>query len=155
MGYIDNNLVTDERVLFRTRKSLIIFAFPVVWTIFAWYAAAYMNANLMLKQINWIPAGLTVVFWGYIWLEYYFSEFAVTNKRIMMREGFFVRRANEIRLAAISQVSIDQGLIGQMLNYGIVSISAFGAADSYTMIDKPGGFQRAVNQEIDKVAGGR
>lgn len=155
MGYIDNNLVADERIVFRTRKSLFIFFFPFIWTVFAWYASDYMNANSILRQLNWIPAGLTLLFWAYVWLEYNFSEFAVTNKRIMMREGFFVRHANEMRLSTVSQVAIDQGLIGQVLNYGIVTISAFGAADSFTMIDKPGAFQRAVNQELDKVIAGR
>ena len=149
MSYIDNNLVAGERVIFRTRKHLIIFFFPILWTVFALYASTYINANPILVKVDWIPALLTVLFWGYVWLEYQFSEFAVTNKRVMMREGFFTRHANEMRLTAISQVSIDQGLIGQLLNYGIVTINAFGAADSYTMIDKPGLFQRAVNEQTD------
>lgn len=38
-----------------------------------------------------------------------------------------------------------------MLNYGIVSINAFGAYDTYTMIAQPFKFQRAVNQELDKI----
>ena len=149
MSYIDKNLLQDERVLFRTKKHLIIFFFPLVWTIFCVYATSYMRGNLLLAKVEWAPWLLALIFWAYVWLEYKTSEFAVTNKRVMMREGFFYRHANEIRLSAISQVNVDQSLLGQMLNYGIVSINAFGAYDSYTMISQPFQFQKFVNQELD------
>jgi uncharacterized membrane protein YdbT with pleckstrin-like domain len=151
MSYIDKNLLQDERIQFRTKKHLIIFFFPVVWLIFSIYATDYMRSNPFLIKLAWVPWLLALIFWGYVWLEYVTSEFAVTNKRVMMREGFFNRHANEVRLSAISQVTIDQSLIGQLLNYGVVSINAFGAFDTYTMIDKPFAFQKNVNEELDKV----
>lgn len=151
MSYIDNNLLPDEHILFRTRKHRIIFFFPVVWTIFSFYAANYFHNNEILINLTWIPWLLAVIFWSYVGFNYYFSEFGVTNKRVMMREGFFYRHSNEIRLAAISQVNIDQSLLGQILNYGAVSINAFGAFDAYTLIAWPSGFQKAVNEQLDKV----
>lgn len=150
MGYIDRNLLPDETVLFRTKKHIIIFFFPVIWTLFCVYATGYMRVTPLLNQVEWAPWLLALLFWSYVGLEYKFSEFAVTNKRVMMREGFFYRHANEMRLSAISQVNVDQSLIGQMLNYGIVSINAFGAFDSYSMIAQPFQFQRFVNLELDK-----
>jgi uncharacterized membrane protein YdbT with pleckstrin-like domain len=151
MGYIDNNLVPDERIIFKTRKHLIIFLFPLVVSIFAWYSYNYMQVNPILNQLDWIPGAIALLFWIYAWLEYRFSEFAVTNKRVMMREGFFVRHANELRLSAIAQVNIDQSLLGQLLGYGVVRINAFGAADAYPIISNPAGFQKAVNEQLDKV----
>jgi len=97
---------------------------------------------------------LRFFFWAYAWLEFQFSEFAVTNKRVMLREGFFVRHANELRLRTISQVNIEQGLIGQLLNYGTVSLNAFGARDAYTIIDKPYLFQRTINEQLDRALQG-
>ncbi len=151
MSYIDRNLLPGETILFRTKKHIIIFFFPVIWTLFCVYATSYMRSNSLLQQIEWAPWLMALVFWAYVGLEYKTSEFAVTNKRVMMREGFFNRHANEMRLSAISQVNVDQSLIGQMLNYGIVSINAFGAYDSYSMIAQPFKFQRCVNLELDKV----
>lgn len=80
----------------------------------------------------------------------FFSEYAVTNKRVMMREGFFFRHTNEMRLSTISQVNVNQSLLGQLLNYGIVTLMAFGAQDSYTIISQPNQFQRYINQQADK-----
>lgn len=150
MSYIDRNLIPGERILFRTKKHLIIFFWPVIWLFFSFYATSYMNANPTLKMVIWTPWVIAVLWWSYVWLEYYFSDFAVTNKRVMMREGFFTRHSNELRLTAVSQVNVDQTLFGQMLNYGTVSINAFGAYDRYATIDKPNQFQKMVNAEIDQ-----
>jgi uncharacterized membrane protein YdbT with pleckstrin-like domain len=147
MGYIDNNLVADEQIGFKTGKSLIIFFFPVVVAVLAAYTSHYMQANQILKPVAWVPFVIVLIYWCYALLEYGFSEFAVTNKRVMMREGFFVRRANEMRLSAISQVNIDQSILGQMFNYGVVTINAFGATDSYPVISGAVAFQRAVNEQ--------
>lgn len=154
MSYIDRNLLPDEQILFRTKKHLIIFFVPILVLLFSAYMTPVMAANQVLAAVKWVPAVITLLFWSVVGLAYYTSEFAVTNKRIMMREGFFNRHANEMRLTAISQVNVYQNLIGQLMNFGTVSINAFGAFDSYTLISNPGVFQRMVNQQIDKALSG-
>lgn len=151
MSYIDNNLLPDEQILFRTRKSKVIFFYPCLLVIFSAYCSTYMLSNPVLEKLVLAPWAVTALFFGYVALEYCFSEYAVTNKRVMMREGFFTRHANETRLAAISQVNVEQSLIGMLLNYGVVSLNAFGAFDSFPMISKPFLFQKAVNEQMDKV----
>lgn len=150
MSYIDRNLLPDEQIVFRTKKHLIIFFFPVIWTVLAFYATSYFADNIVLSKLSSLPWLLALIFWSYTGLIYLTSEFAVTNKRIMMREGFFYRHTNEMRLNTISQVNVDQSLLGQILNYGIVSINAFGVSDSYPGIAKPGLFQRHVNEQLDR-----
>jgi uncharacterized membrane protein YdbT with pleckstrin-like domain len=152
MSYIDQNLLPDERILFRTRKHWIIFFFPIVWVIFSACATDYMRSNPLLIKFDWAPWLLALIFWGQVGLNWVTSEFAVTNKRVMMREGFFYRHANEMRISAISQINVDQSLLGQMLGYGVVSINAFGAYDGYSMIAQPFIFQKHVNEQLDKVS---
>lgn len=150
MTDLDRNLLPDERIIFRTKKHLIIFFLPVAWTLFSLYATNYMLGSEILQKVAWVPWVMALLFWLYVYIEYSFSEFAVTNKRLMMREGFFNKHTNELRLAAISQVNINQGIFGQLLNFGTVSINAFGAADAYTLIARAIAFQKAVNIELDK-----
>lgn len=150
MSELDRNLLPDEKVIFRTKKHLIIFFWPVVWTIFSLFATQYMLDSQILAKVAWVPWIIALLFWLYVYIEYSFSEFAVTNKRVMMREGFFNKHTNELRVATVSQVNINQGIFGQLLNFGTVWINAFGAQDAYTLIAKPNDFQRAVNLEIDK-----
>ena len=152
MSYIDKNLLPDERICFRTRKHLIIFFFPVAWTLFSIYLDTLMKTNIFLAKVAWAPWLVALIYWLYIWLEYITAEFAVTDKRVMMREGFFHLHMNETRLSAISQVNVNQGILGRIFNFGMVSINAFGAYDAFTLIAQPLNFQNQVNQQIDKVA---
>lgn len=151
MSFIEKNLLPNEKIVFQTKKSLVIFAFPAAWTVFAGLSTEYMNANDILRQVSWVPWLMAIIFWSYVWLEYVTAQFAVTNKRVMMREGFFVRHAMELRLSAISQVNVDQSLIGQILNYGTIALNAFGASDAFTMIAQPLVFQKTVNSQLDKI----
>ena len=151
MSYIDQNLLPDEHILFRTRKHIIIFLLPALWLIISFYAASYMQENPVLTRLAWAPWLIALIWISTVGLQYITSEFAVTNKRIVMREGFFYRHTNETRLAAISQVNVTQSLIGQLCDYGMVSINAFGAFDAFPMIAKPFLFQKYVNEQMDKV----
>lgn len=150
MSYIDNNLLPGETINFRTKKHIIIFLYAFTWTIFCIFATLYMFKDPILHRIVWAPWFIALLLWIYAWLEYITAEFAVTNKRVMMREGFFVRHANELRLTAISQVTVEQSLLGQLAGFGMVNINAFGAYDTFNYIAKATEFQRSVNEQLDK-----
>jgi len=152
MSYIDRNLLPDEQILFRTKKHLIIFFYPLILTIFAIYAQQYMHDNFILARVEWVPAIIILIYWSFTLLEYATSEFVVTNRRIMMREGFFIRHSTELRINSISQMNVDQNLIGQMLDYGTVSLNAFGAYDAFYLIAHPIAFQKCANEQLDKLA---
>lgn len=151
MSYIEKNLLPSERILFQTKKHIIVFTYPVIWTLLSIVASFYMAHDALLSKVIWTPWLVALVLWLYTWLEYATSAFVVTNKRVMMKEGFFIRHTNEMRLSAISQVNVDQSLLGQILNYGMVSINAFGAYDSFSVISQPFEFQKSVNEQLDKI----
>lgn len=149
--YSDRNLLPGETVIFRTRKHKIIFLVPVLLTIGALYAYPYVSQNQILMKVVWALFIVPAIFWGYTLVEYLTSIFVVTNKRIMMREGFFNRHTNETLLTSISQVTVDQHLIAQLLNYGNVTVNAFGASDTFVMIANPFQFQQSLNEQLNRV----
>jgi uncharacterized membrane protein YdbT with pleckstrin-like domain len=110
-----------------------------------------MSAYPAFNHIKWAPILVALLIFSSVWLEYATSEFVVTNKRIIMREGFFYRHSTELRLNAISQVNVQQNPLGQMLDYGTVTLSAFGASDSFNIISHPLQFQRYANEQMDRV----
>ena len=119
-----------------------------------------MNLNDAITNFQFSPRvlmgscaglGLLLIF-ASVWLEYVTSEFVVTNKRILMREGFFYRHSTELRMNTISQINVEQSLLGQMLDYGIVSLNAFGAFDSFTLIAHPMKFQKYANEQVDRLS---
>jgi uncharacterized membrane protein YdbT with pleckstrin-like domain len=145
MSFIKSNLLDGEKILYRTKKHFIIFLFPVFWTgvaLFFW-----LSSNLFLVKISFVVGIIAALFWINQWLLYYVSEFAVTNKRIMLREGFFYRHINETRLSAIANVAVTQSLSGQILNYGTVFIKTFGGEnDPFTEISGPVSFEKKLQE---------
>jgi len=151
MTQLDNNLLTDERILYRTKKHWIIFFVPAVLTIATFFF--FINQNVYVSSIAWLPGIAAAITWVNQFLLYITSEFAVTNKRIMMREGFFFKHTNETRLTTIANASVYQSLLGQILNYGAVEIQAFGGStDPFMLIAKPNVFQRELQGQLDRVA---
>src|SRR3990167_309026 len=149
MHYIDQNLLHGERILYRTKKHAIIFITPLILTGLAFYLHS-LN-NLALETALWWLNLAVILAWCHELLNYAMSDFAVTNKRVMMREGFIFRHANEMRLATVARVDIVQSLLGQILNYGTVSINGFGGGtDVFSLIAFPYAFQKAVQIALDK-----
>lgn len=150
MSFLDNNLLPGEEIIYRTRKHMIIFLIPALLTIFTFFFL--MNSNPFIVKATIFPAGAALITWCNQLLTYVTSEFAVTNKRIRMREGFFLRHTNETRLATIADVSVNQSLLGQILNYGTIFINAFGGGeDPFTMIAAPNEFQKQLQTQLDKI----
>jgi len=150
MSYIDKNLLADEQIIYRTKKHFIIFFTPAFWLAVALFCR--FNSNPILINIAFGPAIVALLTGGYQWLNYVTSEFAITNKRVMMKEGFFFRHANELRLATVSNISIVQSLLGQMLNYGSIVINPFGGNnDVFTQIASAGKFEKAAQEQLDKL----
>ncbi len=80
-----------------------------------------------------------------VWLRYHSSEFAVTDKRVIIKVGILHRRTLEMLLSKVEAISVDQGLAGRMLDYGtIVVVGSGGTRESFERIAGPLEFRRAV-----------
>ncbi|MDR3490669.1 MAG: PH domain-containing protein [Gammaproteobacteria bacterium] len=166
MSHIENNLSPDETIAYRTKKSIIIFSFPMTLLVvgLGFYGLLMYTISLispLQNLMNQHPIGqillvilLAIASFSFlkVWLEYITASFVVTNRRLIMKEGFFVRRMSETRLTAISHVSVHQNLIGQLFNFGTVFINSFGGtSDNFTQITSPVEFQRQVHSQLDKL----
>jgi len=151
MSYIDGNLVTGEQVVFRTRlhwKSLIgpfLFAVvtlsPVVWLL---TQGTWNNLVLIAPAL-----GVLIVVAALIRRES--SDFAVTNKRVMMKTGVFTARSVELLLGKVEAIAVHQSLGGRLFNYGdIVVTGSGGTEESFSGIQAPLELRRAVQSVTDK-----
>ncbi len=150
LNSLDKNLLQDETIIFSTKKHWIIFFLPVVLTIITFFF--YTNENELVLKVAFLPLIATVVAWVNQILLYLTSEFAITTRRIIMHEGFFFKHTNEMRLATIANASVNQSLLGQLLNYGTVIIFPFGGnPDPFLQIANPNVFQRQLQAQLDKI----
>ncbi|MES2218174.1 MAG: PH domain-containing protein [Pseudomonadota bacterium] len=168
MSYIDQNLMPDEKIVFRTKKHVIIFMVPVIFILFACILSSNVgfvgNMNITFDQltqhlpfvnhIHRMPAAIMLLLAIYTglqqWLTYVTSDYVVTNRRVVMKEGFFDRYSCDTRLSTVSHVTVDQNLLAQAWNYGTVTINGFGGnQDRFIQLAKPLEFQKAVQSQLD------
>jgi len=108
--YIENNLIRDEHVEFQTTYHWIIFfSLRAIFTLFI------------------APS-----------LDRYTDEFAVTNKRVIVKTGLISRKTLEMNLSKIESVNVAQSIFGRLLGYGTITIIGTGGTrESFPNISNP------------------
>ncbi len=76
---------------------------PGVWRYSA-YALALVAVCLLIQQ----------------WFQWWVTEIAVTNRRVIYKKGLVRRQTNEMNMDKVESVQIDQSILGRMLDYGDV-----------------------------------
>jgi uncharacterized membrane protein YdbT with pleckstrin-like domain len=56
------------------------------------------------------------------WFKWWITEIAVTNRRVIYKEGFISLRTNEMNMDKVESVQVYQSILGRMLDYGTVTI---------------------------------
>jgi len=108
--YVRQNLSAGEKVVHETKLHWIIFA--------------------SLKAI------LTLFIWPLIAINT--SEFAITNKRVIIKIGLISRHTLEMNLSKIESVNVAQGIFGRLLGYGtIVIVGTGGTRETFPSISDP------------------
>lgn len=114
-NYIQNNLIKDEQIEFETTYHWIIFCnLRAIFTLFI------------------APM-----------LDRYSDEFAITNKRIIVKTGLISRKTLEMNLNKIESVNVDQSILGRMLGYGSITIIGTGGTrEEFPNITNPIEFRK-------------
>ena len=146
MSYIDRNLLTNEQVLHRAYLSRTVFIAPTV-LVFAGLAGFVFGGGVALAGVAVLMVGLFG--WIKVFIRYKTSEFGVTNKRVIMKVGLVRRTSVEIVLNKVESVSVDQGILGRVFNFGSVAVVGTGGThDPFHRIAAPMLFRRAVQEQL-------
>jgi len=122
MSYVDSNLMKDERVVYRAKLHWIVFL--------------HLKALLTLFIAPLIQRST--------------SEFAVTNRRLIVKLGLISRRTVELNLSKIESIEVHQTVFGRLLDYGTISVNGTGGTlESFNAIAQPLEFRRAVLQAAE------
>jgi uncharacterized membrane protein YdbT with pleckstrin-like domain len=162
MGYIDETLMADERIIYRTKPHWIIFTPVLGWLILALLitfigprydlGTVKFHGNYTLVDIfaglAFIIALLSALF---TFITYQTSEFGITNKRVLMKVGFIRRSTLEILLQKIESIQVSQTVLGRILNYGLIIVSGVGGSrDPFQNIPNPLVFRRYAQEQLEK-----
>jgi uncharacterized membrane protein YdbT with pleckstrin-like domain len=149
LSYIDRHLLTGEVVRFRTRLHWKIFVVPVLVTI-AMVALGLWAISAERQVLAIPPAVIALLLLGAAWLRRHSSEFAVTNKRVIIKLGVTTTRSMELLLPKIEGITVTQSLWGRMFGFGeIVVTGSGGTQEPFDGIQSPLDFRQAVQAATD------
>ena len=150
MSYVDQHLLAGERVSFCTRLHGKLFAIPALVALLMLPLLFGALRTRRTRGLAVIPAAVMVGVLGAAYLKRRSSEFAVTNKRVIIKLGVLQTRSVELLLAKIEGIVVSQGLAGKLLGYGeIVVTGSGGTQECFAGISAPFEFRRAVQMATD------
>lgn len=138
MSYIENSLVSGERVVFSTKLHWSVIVSPALnmVAVFILLGAGWITLDpsgfrrlgigglIGNSLICTIPTlGMTLLFGV---LLYNSSEFGVTNRRVLIKTGIVRRRTLELNLDKIESFQVDEPLMGRLLGYSSLVLTGSG-----------------------------
>jgi uncharacterized membrane protein YdbT with pleckstrin-like domain len=144
MGYVESNLLPNEKITYRAKLHWIIYTLPA--TVFVIALAVALGGGA------WIAAVLAVI--GFVlflppWIKSSSSEFAITNKRVLIKVGLIRRHSLELLLQKVEGIGVDQSILGRILGYGTITVSGVGGTkEPFQMISNPMEFRRQVQASL-------
>jgi uncharacterized membrane protein YdbT with pleckstrin-like domain len=83
------------------------------------------------------------------YIRFVSSEFAVTNRRVIVKVGLVYRRTLELVLAKVETVGVEQSIMGRVLNYGTIVVTGTGGTkEPFKDIANPLEFRRKVQSQL-------
>jgi len=148
MGYIDQNLMSGENVIHRTKIHWVIFLWPAIFLLIAMIGFASKSGTVGgIFIVLAILTGLRSV------ITYSTSEFGVTNKRILIKVGFIRRNSLEILLTKVEGIQVNQGILGRILDYGTIVVTGTGGSkQTFHKISTPLEFRKKSQEQIEKTS---
>jgi uncharacterized membrane protein YdbT with pleckstrin-like domain len=165
MSYVEDNLIPNEKVIFRAKLHPAIFLPAIVALIGAIFFVIFsFSTDSNPRYIGSSGSSLAMIFLCFGGLLFLFTvnlalqagiimlstEFAVTNRRVIAKMGFIRRHTLELFLQKVESVQVYQGILGRLLNFGVVEITGTGGTrESFKAIIDPIGVRRKINQVIE------
>ena len=146
MGYVAKNLMKGEEVVYQTSLHWLAYSWPIVLGVVGLIG---LLANVGVGLAFLLVAAVIGVA---VYISVSNAEFAVTNKRAIMKVGWLNRRSLELLLTKIESISVEQGLSGKLWGFGTIVISGTGGShEPFKNIADPFEFRKQVQEQIASV----
>lgn len=127
MRYIDESLAPGESIIARGK-------WPTLFWVGAW--AALLLLGVIVVGV-FIFVGMAI--------HMMTTDFAVTDRRVILKRGWLNRRTQELAVESVEGVSLNQSLWARMFGYGRVVVTGTGeAAIVFPPMAHPVEFRRAI-----------
>ena len=129
MSYVERVLQPGEQVRHVSSIHWIVYWPGVVVVLLAVAAYWFGETRLLPKAWLYTAYGLTLVAVVLLvreWYQWWITEIAVTNRRVIYKRGLIRLHTNEMNMDKVESVQVDQSFLGRIFDFGTVKILGTG-----------------------------
>ena len=135
MSYVQRVLQPGEQIRHISSTHWILYwpgAGVALLAVIAWWFSETMRLTGFWRYTAYALAVVAVVLLVQQWFQWWVTEIAVTNRRVIYKKGLVRRQTNEMNMDKVESVQIDQSILGRMLDFGNVTI--LGTGEGFEML---------------------
>lgn len=122
MSYVEDNLLTDEKIIIKANIHWFIYIPAAVMAIIG--VILLTSEESRLFGVIFFLAGIVKGVMS--WIYCISTELAVTNKKIIAKFGFIKRNTIELKHGKMESLHVDQGIFGRIFNFGSIVVTGTG-----------------------------
>ncbi len=129
MSYVQHILQPGEQIRHISSIHWIVYWPGVAVALLAVLAYWFNDTRLLpgfWRYTAYALALVAVVLLVQQWFQWWVTEIAVTNRRVIYKKGLIRRKTNEMNMDKVESVQVEQSILGRMLGYGTVTILGTG-----------------------------
>ena len=134
--YSRSTLQKGETPLYYTTLHWVVFVKAgLVYVLLGFFVGGLPIMPILMFAEGELGVDFVFLVWNLIWaaicflpvfISYKTSEFTVTDKRLIVKTGFIRRQTHEIFISKLESVSVDQGILGRLFDFGTIITSGTG-----------------------------
>lgn len=152
MGYVKNNLMDNEEIVYMGKIHWIIFIPGLTMFILSFVIVAFGEVAGNIGPIVFaflFVGGLLSLMNAFI--TKFTTELALTTKRVIAKTGLIKRETVELNHSKVESFNVDQSVLGRILGFGSILVRGTGGGSTpIPNIDSPMTFRKEAMQIIDK-----
>lgn len=144
MAFPSKLLTEGEKVLLDLRAHWKALVQPVFWTVLLWGAGGFLLFKLPSRwpsSIPWIAFAGIVGAWVLLavipCIQWLFVEYTLTDERLIARSGVLSKRAKEIPLERINDITFTQTFLERLFRSGDLVLESAGEYGQEALADIP------------------
>jgi uncharacterized membrane protein YdbT with pleckstrin-like domain len=151
MGYIEQSLMQGEQIRYYTKLHWVIFISPIFLIVIGFCLAFVFSLHSAALIFGTLFFLVGILLGVPRFITYKTSEFAVTNKRVLIKVGFIRRHSLELLLQKVEGIGVDQDISGRIFGYGTIIVTGTGGTNEpFKKIANPLEFRKQVQQSLSQ-----
>jgi hypothetical protein len=127
MSYISRRLAPDERIVYTGRFHFFQQIWP--WIALLVFGIIIIGIVIFVREMFRMST----------------TRMAVTNRRVILKRGFWVVKVDEITLGSVEGAHIHQSIFGRLFGYGRLTLRGKGETHlHFPTMDRPSRFRAAI-----------